>query len=75
MLKLQVNSSKYQNGHDWLERKLTANGTGFTKHDHVFLWILESKSWQHPYVSEILLFPNSFLKIHGDLTFILCPEL
>ena len=27
----------YVNGHDWLERKLTANGISFTKHDNVFL--------------------------------------
>jgi hypothetical protein len=29
----------YVNGHDWLERKLTANGISFTKHDNVFLRI------------------------------------
>jgi hypothetical protein len=27
----------YLNGHDWLERKLTANGISFIKHDNVFL--------------------------------------
>jgi len=27
----------YLNGHDWLERKLMANGISFTKHDNVFL--------------------------------------
>jgi hypothetical protein len=27
----------YVNGHDWLERKLTASGISFTKHDNVFL--------------------------------------
>ena len=27
----------YVNGHDWLERKLTAQGISFTKHDNVFL--------------------------------------
>jgi hypothetical protein len=27
----------YVNGHDWLERKLTANGISFIKHDNVFL--------------------------------------
>jgi hypothetical protein len=25
------------NGHEWLERKLTANGISFTKHDNAFL--------------------------------------
>jgi hypothetical protein len=29
----------YVNGHDWLERKLTANGISFTKDDNVFLRI------------------------------------
>jgi hypothetical protein len=29
----------YVNGHDWLERKLTAAGISFTKHDNVFLRI------------------------------------
>ena len=29
----------YINGHDWLERKFTANGISFTKHDNVFLRI------------------------------------
>jgi hypothetical protein len=27
----------YVNGHEWLERKLIANGISFTKHDNVFL--------------------------------------
>ena len=27
----------YVNGHEWLERKLTANGISYTKHDNVFL--------------------------------------
>jgi hypothetical protein len=29
----------YVNGHDWLERKLTANGMSFSKHDNVFLQV------------------------------------
>jgi hypothetical protein len=29
----------YVNGHEWLERKLTANEISFTKHDNVFLRI------------------------------------
>jgi hypothetical protein len=32
----------YVNGHDWLERKLTAAGISFTKHDNVFLRV---KDW------------------------------
>src|SRR5438034_7192127 len=29
----------YMNGHEWLARKLEANGIRFTKHDNAFLWI------------------------------------
>ena len=29
----------YLNGHEWLARKLEANGVRFTKHDNAFLWI------------------------------------
>ena len=29
----------YLNGHEWLARKLTANGVRYTKHDNAFLWI------------------------------------
>ena len=36
----------YVNGHDWLERKLTANGIPFTKHDNVFLRIDDWKRAQ-----------------------------
>jgi hypothetical protein len=36
----------YVNGHDWLERKLTANGIPFTKHDNVFLRIEDWKRAQ-----------------------------
>ena len=36
----------YVNGHDWLERKLTANGISFTKHDNVFLRIEDWKRAQ-----------------------------
>jgi hypothetical protein len=36
----------YVNGHDWLERKLTANGIAFTKHDNVFLRIEDWKRAQ-----------------------------
>jgi hypothetical protein len=36
----------YVNGHDWLERKLTANGISFTKHDNVFLRVDDWKRAQ-----------------------------
>jgi len=36
----------YVNGHDWLARKLTANGISFTKHDNVFLRIDDWKRAQ-----------------------------
>jgi hypothetical protein len=36
----------YLNGHDWLERKLTANGIPFTKHDNVFLRVANWKRAQ-----------------------------
>src|SRR5213080_4326791 len=29
----------YLNGHEWLARKLSANGVRYTKHDNAFLWI------------------------------------
>jgi hypothetical protein len=29
----------YLNGHEWLARKLAANGVRYTKHDNAFLWI------------------------------------
>jgi hypothetical protein len=29
----------YLNGHEWLARKLTANGIGYTKLDNAFTWI------------------------------------
>ena len=29
----------YLNGHEWLARKLDANGIRYTKHDNAFLWI------------------------------------
>ena len=29
----------YANGHEWLARKLEANGVRYTKHDNVFFWI------------------------------------
>jgi hypothetical protein len=29
----------YVNGHEWLARKLTRHGIGYTKHDNVFLWL------------------------------------
>jgi hypothetical protein len=41
-MQLQV----YVNGHDWLERKLTANGISFTKHDNVFLRVDDWKRAQ-----------------------------
>src|SRR5947207_15661872 len=31
--------SRFLNGHEWLARKLEANGVRFTKHDNAFLWI------------------------------------
>jgi len=36
----------YVNGHDWLERKLTANKISFTKHDNVFFQIGDWKRAQ-----------------------------
>jgi hypothetical protein len=36
----------YVNGHDWLERKLTANGISFSKHDNVFLQVDDWKRAQ-----------------------------
>ena len=36
----------YVNGHEWLERKLTANGISFTKHYNVFLQIGDWKRAQ-----------------------------
>jgi len=36
----------YVNGHEWLERKLTANGISFTKHDNVFLRVGDWKRAQ-----------------------------
>ena len=36
----------YVNGHDWLERKLAANGISFTRHDDVFLRIEDWKRAQ-----------------------------
>jgi hypothetical protein len=36
----------YVNGHDWLERKLTANKISFTKHDNVFFRIGDWKQAQ-----------------------------
>jgi hypothetical protein len=36
----------YVNGHDWLERKLTANKISFTKHDNVFFQIEDWKRAQ-----------------------------
>ncbi len=36
----------YVNGHDWLERKLTANGISFSKHDNVFLRVDDWKRAQ-----------------------------
>ena len=29
----------YLNGHEWLARKLEANGVRYTKHDNAFFWI------------------------------------
>ena len=29
----------YLNGHEWLARKLVANGVRYTKHDNAFLWL------------------------------------
>ena len=36
----------YMNGHEWLARKLTANGITFTKHDNVYLWVDDWKRAQ-----------------------------
>ena len=36
----------YVNGHDWLERKLTANKVSFTKHDNVFVRVSDWKRAQ-----------------------------
>ncbi len=34
-LQLQI----YVNGHEWLARKLTQHGVGYTKYDNAFLWL------------------------------------
>jgi hypothetical protein len=42
LMQIQV----YVNGHDWLERKLTANRITFIKHDNVFLGVDDWKRAQ-----------------------------
>ena len=42
LMQIQV----YVNGHDWLERKLTANGISFAKHNNVFLRVDDWKRAQ-----------------------------
>ena len=40
----------YMNGHEWLARKLDANGVRYTKLDNAFLW---TKTWPEPRNSPI----------------------
>jgi hypothetical protein len=41
-----ADSSVYLNGHDRLERKLSAKGVRFTKNDNCFMWIEDMRKAQ-----------------------------